>query len=159
MQTFLPYSDFAATAAVLDDRRLGRQRVEALQILRALSRTTGGWINHPAVNMWRGFEEALTRYGLAICEEWCRRGHADTCDAKLRNDALELFGLDRIRSQRELLEAQRLPPWLGDERLHLSHRRALARKLRAHYATRFGEHDIDANEVAYYWPTPSARST
>ncbi|HMC68015.1 MAG TPA: pyrimidine dimer DNA glycosylase/endonuclease V, partial [Mycobacteriales bacterium] len=36
MQTFLPYSRFDASAAVLDDLRLGKQRVETLQILRAL---------------------------------------------------------------------------------------------------------------------------
>ena len=36
MQTFLPFADFAASAAVLDDRRLGKQRVETLQVLRAL---------------------------------------------------------------------------------------------------------------------------
>jgi len=35
MQTFLPYADFARCAEVLDPRRLGKQRVEALQIMRA----------------------------------------------------------------------------------------------------------------------------
>ena len=33
MQTFLPFADFAETAAVLDHRRLGKQRIEVLQIL------------------------------------------------------------------------------------------------------------------------------
>lgn len=33
MQTFLPYPGFAANAAVLDDRRLGKQRVEALELM------------------------------------------------------------------------------------------------------------------------------
>jgi Pyrimidine dimer DNA glycosylase len=42
VQTFLPYPDFARTAAVLDDRRLGKQRVEVLQILNAMHRTNGG---------------------------------------------------------------------------------------------------------------------
>ena len=42
MQTFLPYPDFAASAAALDDRRLGKQRVEALQVLRALVRPLFG---------------------------------------------------------------------------------------------------------------------
>jgi hypothetical protein len=37
MQTFLPYPDFGATAAVLDARRLGKQRVETVQVLRALT--------------------------------------------------------------------------------------------------------------------------
>lgn len=37
MQTFVPFPDFARSAAVLDDKRLGKQRVEVLQIVRALT--------------------------------------------------------------------------------------------------------------------------
>lgn len=59
MQTFLRYEDFVATAAVLDDRRLGKQRVETYQIPRALTWSSHGWKNHPAVKMWRGFVPAL----------------------------------------------------------------------------------------------------
>ena len=54
MQTFLPYADFAETARVLDQRRLGKQRVEALQVLRALFIPGYGWRHHPVVRMWRG---------------------------------------------------------------------------------------------------------
>jgi len=39
MQTFLPYPDFAQSLRVLDSRRLGKQRLEAMQLLRAIS----GW--------------------------------------------------------------------------------------------------------------------
>jgi hypothetical protein len=81
MQTFLPFPDFADSAASLDPRRLGKQRVEVLQIVRAITWPKYGWRNHPATNMWRGFEEALGAYGVAICREWCARGFADTCDA------------------------------------------------------------------------------
>jgi len=70
VQTFLPYDDFVASAAVLDDRRLGQQRVETYQILRALTWTSYGWKNHPAVTMWRGFTPALVRYGLDVCDAW-----------------------------------------------------------------------------------------
>ena len=51
MQTFLPYPDYYQSARCLDNKRLGKQRVEALQIHNIVSgkRTTGGWINHPAV--------------------------------------------------------------------------------------------------------------
>ncbi|MEU7740966.1 MSMEG_6728 family protein [Nonomuraea sp. NPDC049158] len=64
MQTFLPYPDFARTAAVLDPLRLGKQRVEALQILRALTIPGYGWRHHPAVRMWASYEEALVRSAL-----------------------------------------------------------------------------------------------
>ena len=36
MQTFLPYADFSKSAGVLDRMRLGKQRVETLQILQKL---------------------------------------------------------------------------------------------------------------------------
>ena len=36
MQTFLPYPDFKQSAACLDYRRLGKQRVEGVQILKKI---------------------------------------------------------------------------------------------------------------------------
>ena len=57
MQTFLPYDDFVLSLDCLDYRRLGKQRVEAMQLLNAMKREKGGWINHPATKMWRGYEK------------------------------------------------------------------------------------------------------
>src|SRR5215213_84794 len=114
MQTFLPYPDFVASAEALDDRRLGKQRVEAMQVIRALTRPVYGWQHHPAVRMWRGHEEALGAYALEICREWCRRSYADTCAATITAD-LAVAGV-RVppRTQPQLERAGRLPPWLGD---------------------------------------------
>jgi hypothetical protein len=154
VQTFLPYPDFARTAAVLDDRRLGKQRVEALQILRALTRPDYGWRHHPAVLMWKGHEEALVAYGIAICAEWCRRGHADTCETKLLDDARTAGALGRRRrprTQDELAAAGELPPWLGDAAVHASHRASLLRKDDAWYRPRFGADAVDP-DVPYVWP-------
>ena len=78
MQTFLPYEDFAASIAVLDTPRLGKQRVETLQILRALTLPEYGWRNHPAVRMWRGRIDALALYGLISVAQWRERGFPDT---------------------------------------------------------------------------------
>ena len=76
MQTFLPYPSFAESAACLDSKRLGKQRVEALQIWNIVSgkRSTGGWINHPATKMWRGYEKALTEYMNLSIILWKGRG-------------------------------------------------------------------------------------
>jgi hypothetical protein len=74
--TFLPLPSFEATAHVLDARRLGKQRVETIQVVRALTRPGYGWANHPAVLMWKGYEEALGRYGLTCCEVWSQTGRA-----------------------------------------------------------------------------------
>ncbi|MDQ3037035.1 MAG: MSMEG_6728 family protein [Myxococcota bacterium] len=118
MQTFLPFESFDESARVLDPLRLGKQRVEALQILRALHFDDYGWQTHPAVCMWRGHEAALIAYGVAITEEWIRRGHDDTC-------------LDRILEFGEAPSASagdERPHWLGWPELHRSHRSALLRK-------------------------------
>lgn len=151
VQTFLPYPDFQATAEALDDRRLGKQRVETLQVLRALSREQYGWKNHPAVRMWAGHEEALAAYGLAICAEWSRRGHADTCAVKIRTEVEDAGIADVVRAQAELGRAGALPWWLGDERLHRSHRLSLLRKEPDHYRRLFGEDDDD--DSGYVWPS------
>lgn len=148
MQTFLPYPDFARCAAVLDVRRLGNQRVEALQVLRAITVPGYGWRHHPAARMWRGYEEALGAYGVAVCREWCRRGHADTCDAKIRAE-LATLGIATVREQAELQAAGALPPWLGDDAFHRSHRSSLLDKDPEWYGDVFT--DV-APGLPYVWP-------
>ncbi|HEX2316611.1 MAG TPA: MSMEG_6728 family protein [Thermomonospora sp.] len=149
MQTFLPYADFAATARVLDARRLGKQRVETIQVLRGLTVPGYGWRHHPAVRMWKGYEEALVRYGLEICLYWCSLGRADTCAATLMSDLADATDLTGVRAQPELAEAGELPPWLGDPGFHRSHQSSLLRKDPAHYGPFFpGVPD----DLPYVWP-------
>ena len=76
MQTFLPYPDFQQCMTVLDDRRLGKQRAEALTILRIVDgrSSKAGWRSHPAVHMWQGQAECLKQYLNACLDEWERRG-------------------------------------------------------------------------------------
>jgi hypothetical protein len=145
VQTFLPYPDFAASAAVLDARRLGKQRVEALQVFRALRVTGYGWRHHPVVRMWAGYDEALVRYGLVICTVWRQAGRGDTVQATLTRE----YGLP-VRDQPTLAAAGELPPWLGWEPLHRSHRSALVRKDPDYYRPRFGA-GLPA-DLPYEWP-------
>lgn len=152
MQTFLPYPDFEASARALDDRRLGKQRVEALQVVRGLTVPGYGWRHHPAVKMWRGHLEALGRYALTCCAVWTERGYADTCAATLGAD-LAGAGVPVVRSQAELARAGALPWWLGDEEFHRAHRSALVRKDPEHYRPRFPDVPDD---LPYVWPAPRA---
>lgn len=149
MQTFLPLPGFAESARVLDDRRLGKQRAESLQVFRALTRPRSGWQRHPAVRMWAGYEEALVAYGLAVCREWARRGRADSVRGTLCEEWRRWSGRRRVRSQSELARAGALPPWIGRENLHRSHRSALVRKDPDHYAHRFPDAPDD---LPYHWP-------
>jgi len=134
MQTFLPHTSFDESAKVLDRQRLGKQRVEVLQLLRALNGETTGWRNHPACVMWRGYEVALANYGLAICKEWIRRGYKDTC-------------FDKIFKYNNRIVS--LPPWIGDNGFHASHRSNLLRKDPIHYG-QFGW--SEPNDLPYIWP-------
>ena len=145
MQTFLPYADFARSAAVLDLRRLGKQRVEALQVLRATTVPEYGWRHHPAAKMWKGYAEALTCYGLAICRTWTGLGRPDTVAATLGVE----FGRP-VREQAELATAGELPNWLGQAEFHRSHQSSLLRKDPAHYRPIFGPDVPD--DLPYVWP-------
>lgn len=137
MQTFLPYPDFAESAQVLDRQRLGKQRVEALQILRTLAGLSAGWANHPAVRMWRGYAACLSLYGIAVCKEWRARGYKDNCLVQFLN----------IHPDGPPGCVQ--PPWLGDPAFHLSHKSNLVRKLPGHYGELWpGVPD----DLPYVWP-------
>ncbi|MDG4666214.1 MSMEG_6728 family protein [Mycobacterium sp. 236(2023)] len=149
MQTFLPCPDFTDSAGVLDTRRLGKQRVETIQVLRALTVPGYGWRRHPAAAMWAGYEEALVRYGLDVCAVWCGLGRSDTCAATLHTDLLATTGQSEIRAQADLQAAGELPPWLGDSTFHVSHQSALIRKDPGHYGALFpGVPD----DLPYVWP-------
>jgi hypothetical protein len=152
MQTFLPYADFERTARVLDLKRLGKQRVECIQVVRGLTRSNYGWRHHPAVRMWKGYEEALGRYGFTVCEVWLERGFGDTCAATIGADLREA-GVVTVRSQAELDAADALPPWLGDPDFHRSHQSALVRKDPEFYGPIFPDVPDD---LEYVWPSRRA---
>ena len=152
MQTFVPYADFEASARALDTKRLGKQRVEVIQIVRALTVPGYAWSQHPAVLMWKGYEEALGRYGLTMCEVWLELGFGDTCAATIAAD-LAAFGIPEIRSEAELAAAGALPPWLFDVAVQESHQSALVRKDPEFYRKLFPDVRPD---VDYVWPVRSA---
>ena len=141
MQTFLPYPSFSESAKVLDRQRLGKQRVEVLQILRALF-DGKGWINHPATKMWRKHEGSLVSYGTAICDEWIKRGYKDTCRGKITL----FYPRCNVVEFNSFLD----PLWLSEE-FCSSHRAALLAKLPAWYS-KFGWKEEP--KIDYVWPKP-----
>jgi len=120
VQTFMPYDDFKFTAQALDNKRLGKQRVEAWQVLRALRGETKGWVNHPATVMWRGCEQALVHYGIVICAEWQERGFKDSL-------------LDKFLGEWQGNLQYEEPWWMGYNPLHTSHQSNLYRKDPVYY--------------------------
>jgi hypothetical protein len=137
MQTFLPYPSYKESARVLDWRRLGKQRVEAYQILRALTEESYGWRNHPATKMWSGYEKQLSIYGIEICKEWKKRGYRDSL-------------LPKFESYKEMFKDSKKPEWLGNEDFHSSHRSNLLRKDFSWYS-QYNWREEPTME--YVWPT------
>jgi hypothetical protein len=152
MQTFTPYADFERSLRTLDQRRLGKQRVEVIQIVRALTVPGYAWSSHPAVLMWQGYEEALGRYGLTACQVWIERGFGDTCAATITAD-LRAAGITEIRCYQELAADGALPAWLFDDELQISHRSSLLRKDPAHYEPLFPSDT--PRDLDYVWPVRS----
>lgn len=149
MQTFLPYPSFKESLRVLDRQRLGKQRVECKQLLGALGfeiarnihelrrkPPTTGWSNHPAAKMWEGYELALAVYMTTAVYEWVGRGYNNTM----------LFLADTYdHAPQNVL----MPPWLGDDAFHASHRSNLLRKDPDWYG-RFGWKE--PHDLPYIWP-------
>ena len=135
---------FAESAAVLDKKRLLKQCVECTQILNALipldagwrnqPKKGKGWRNHPAVLMWKGYEDALTVYYNTCFEEAVnKRG--------IKFQALTLLPVTYMYD---------VPPWVGNEKFHASHRSNLLRKDKEYYS-QFGWTEPD--NLEYVWPT------
>ena len=131
MQTFLPYSNFHKTAEVLDCRRLGKQRVEGMQIINTIvNPNQKGWRNHPIVIMWTPYVQALMLYTNTIINEWIKRGY---------NNNMKLYEIDSMT----------MPHWLGKEEFHASHRANLLRKDFKHYS-QFGWIENPTNPYVWY---------
>ena len=137
MQTFVPEATAELVAVTLDRRRLGKQRVEAYQILRALTGGSHGWSNHPATVMWRGHEAGLAHYGVTMCRAWVGLGYKDTC-------------LDKIAAI-VTPDPDDLPWWWGNELVVESHRSNLVRKDPEHYSRLW---PAVTPGMPYMWPRP-----
>ena len=154
MQTFLPYSNFEDTAKCLDMKRLGKQRVEAMQILQVIYRKRvlqesgkGSWFNHPAVLMWEQYPWLLLCYISAMVQRWKGLGYKDTCLEK----SLEIY--ESIPDS--LKGIGQVPSWLGDLNFHESHRSNLLRKNREHYS----QFNWNVNDdLLYIWPSKKERT-
>jgi hypothetical protein len=132
MQTFLPLPNYLSSMRTLDKSRLGNQVWrEGITLIR------GGWSNHPASKMWKGHYYHLGLYLLAGLEVLKERG----------KDYPDIRG--KIMNEMQKYTNTGIPPWVGDESFHLSHRSNLLRKLPEHYRE-FWPNDPD--NLPYIWP-------
>jgi len=139
VNTFLPYPNFRKSLESLDNRRLGKQRLEAYQIIMYLLGTPlgsgKGYTNHPAKEMWKGYTNALIEYYNINLKVWIDRG------GKNEMPFLEIKGEIKY------------PPWLGVMEFHYSHQAALIRKEPASYLPLFDSLPVIYLTLGYLWPS------
>ena len=117
MQTFLPLPNIRESLETLDNKRLGKQRVEAYQIISAITRRPKldgtpykGWLNHPCTVMWRDYLPALKQYYNICIDVWVSRGFKNTMVKEVINEPIIY------------------PSWFGFKEFHDSHKSNLLRK-------------------------------
>ena len=137
VNTFIPYGNFKKCAKILDNKRLGKQRVEAKQIINILTNTTDkmGWRNHVIVKMWTGHTEALMLYYNTIVTEWIKRGFKNN---------MELYKINKNI---------KMPWFVVNKSINLSHQASLVRKYPAYYGPVFVNIPKQYMKYKYIWPS------
>jgi hypothetical protein len=126
----------------LDYRRLGKQRVEAYQIINIISGNTGGktqkFGNHPAVMMWTDYVEALKLYCNCMIIEWIHRGYQNN---------MILYDVDPQKVE--------IPWFVNYQPFILSHIASLLRKDETFYSRVFVLRDDEKIflDHGYIWPS------
>lgn len=143
VNTFIPYSSFRKCAKVLDNKRLGKQRVEAKQIINVIKKIkkdpnaksangkTLAWSRHPVVLMWKDHVPALKLYYNCIVDEWISRGYLNT---------MKKFRVTKFT----------IPWFMHNKQVIESFRAALLRKNHAHYS-RFFTANVNYMSRSYVW--------
>ncbi len=143
--TYIEWS-YSNTFKLLDYRRLGKQRVETMQIYDAM--VDGGvsrWRHHPIAKMWKPYPIALLTYGLECSQEWRSRGYVDNMTNEFMKRIEQAEWDYRLPIDDPIHD---MPWWMGEEEFHQSHRSNLLRKLPEHYR-QFWENEPD--DLPYVW--------
>lgn len=118
---FIPLSDPIEIAKILDDKRLGKQRVEAKQIITIITGEAKSlaWSHHPAVLMWKDYPNELKYYYNCIVLEWVHRGYINN---------MPLFA-----TSKQNRTPPRMPWFMYCKPVLLSYQASLLRKNYSHY--------------------------
>lgn len=123
--TFLVSSDFHENARCLDNRRLNKQIVEAMQVFNYLIGKGKMQGNPHPYRMWKGYELCLLSYICALHDEWISRfDNGKRGGKRTHKNGVEA---ERIISNTSFVEYCE-PNWIRNESVLSSHRSALLYK-------------------------------
>jgi len=138
--TFILDQDLVASFKLLDDRRLGKQRVEAHQIINAIEGKSKGWTSHPITKGWSKHVDALKVYFNLCVMEWEGRG---------RNNSMPLYDVPMDGSVV-------FPWWVVNLPVIYSHQASLLRKEPSFYSELLFPPE-EYKSVGYLWPNDDVR--
>lgn len=136
MQVFMPYASLEQSVRCLDKSRLGNQVWREAKTL-----LNGGWKHHPAAKLWADYKPALAQYCLYGLQELGRRGDISY---QKRCQLAQYFVQF---TKHEII----IPPFVGYEPFHASHRLNLLWKYPTYYSNIFSE-PVPLTQPAYVWP-------
>lgn len=177
MQTFLPYPDFVKSAKCLDNKRLGKQRVEAWTIYRTLvkieeredntrddlpndyvQKSKEDWWKCKCGKFHKGFPYKCLNNKIPwehhpIVKMW--KGYEASlsyygiriCEEWI-NRGFKDSMLSRFKEEARNYKVACCPEWLGNPKFHASHRSNLLRKNPKWYG-KFGW--TEKNDLPYIW--------
>lgn len=135
--TLMPNIGFFKSLRVLDDARLGKQRQDAVSILKALMGDSND-DRHLVMDMWEGYEYTLGVYAMSACSLWQNeRGNRDSLAFEVHKI---LEGVPH-----ELV----MPPWMENLNFHRSHRSYLVRRKPSIYEEKFPNTPVN---MPILWP-------
>lgn len=144
---WLPKPDFYESVSCLTTYQVGRQVHEAWWILECLTGRRQRANRYMMSRLWNGYSSGLALYLSLAIREWNVRGFPSCHEAPYdfrNNYKLNEKWIGRLNVVNKI----HYPPWVGNERLHSSHRSFLLRDEPVHYS-QFGWID---NVPELYWP-------
>lgn len=164
VNTFILDQDKDKIIVFLDDKRLGKSRVEAKQIIDNLEKYDSGidfvenWITrHPAYKMWIGYTNSLKVYFNICLREWIKRGFNNTMEFyDIDEDKYTIVPWykdgDKYFVDEEFTEFS-FPQWVGFPPFILAHMASLLRKDQKHYSD-FAIPELEEYYLlGYLWPS------
>ena len=160
---FIIVPDLQRTAELLDRSRLGKQRLEALQIINCLTEydstgtITRGWKNHPATKSWIGFTNHLKVYFNVITREWIKRGYLNTMPLyEIDETPYHIvqcgFNGTSIIFDPNQFNSYSFPFWVSFYPFYMSNQASLCRKDPKHYSFLLRDELKPFLNHGYFWP-------
>ena len=156
---------------LLDNKRLGKQRLEAKAIIDILEYydendempANTAWTNHPATMMWVGHTNALKVYFNYVLHFWEKRGFKNNYEYyDIEREDVEIIKCifeDNVATFEKKANKDTFPIWFCFPPFYLAQRAALIMKDRDYYEEKLRTPELKPYFLkGYLWPSEHGKS-